>query len=253
MKFRFTSPHTKIFLVMILAMGICGWVIGEVHDIHDKAKVTGMTETMKTICVGRFLIDVPAEAKVSFQGAFLSGWSIDTDPDETDEQFTARLAQKEMELKAEKNEKGGNSLESTTHIDSSGMMGKIFVFRRTWAYWFEGERRIDSTAVAIDAYVHSHKTSLNFTAKSLDPEDAKELIKIVSQIKTLQEYEIPTEPGFCIGRAMLLDPLTASQNERVTMFLSLKDHPDFLIALDTAAGLKPSEPLLIREARSRGV
>jgi len=196
MKFRFTSPHTKIFLVMILAMGICGWVIGEVHDIHDKAKVTGMTETMKTICVGRFLIDVPAEAKVSFQGAFLSGWSIDTDPDETDEQFTARLAQKEMELKAEKNEKGGNSLESTTHIDSSGMMGKIFVFRRTWAYWFEGERRIDSTAVAIDAYVHSHKTSLNFTAKSLDPEDAKELIKIVSQIKTLQEYEIPTEPGF---------------------------------------------------------
>ena len=253
MKFRFTSPHTKIFLVMILAMGICGWVIGEVHDIHDKAKVTGMTETMKTICVGRFLIDVPAEAKVSFQGAFLSGWSIDTDPDETDEQFTARLAQKEMELKAEKNEKGGNSLESTTHIDSSGMMGKIFVFRRTWAYWFEGERRIDSTAVAIDAYVHSHKTSLNFTAKSLDPEDAKELIKIVSQIKTLQEYEIPTEPGFCIGCAMLLDPLTASQNERVTMFLSLKDHPDFLIALDTAAGLKPSEPLLIREAKSRGV
>jgi len=45
--------------------------------------------------------------------------------------------------------------------------------------------------------------------------------------------------------------LSAEQNERVTMFIGLKDHPDFLFALDSAAGLKPDEPLLQRIARLR--
>src|SRR5471032_601726 len=248
-----TAIRVKIFLALILAMCIFGWSTGKVRDIRDKAKVTKMTETMKTVCVGRFLIDVPAEAEVYFRGAFLSGWTIDTDPDETDEQFTTRLASKEAELKAEKNEKGGNSLESTIRVDSNGIAGKIFVFGRIWTKVLEGENEEDSTAATVHGYVRAQKTSLIFNAKYSDTKYAKELARIVTQIKVLKEGEIPTEPGFCFGRAMLLDPLTASQNERVTMFLSLKDHPDFLIALDTAAGLKPSEPLLIREAKSRGV
>ncbi|WGG53023.1 T6SS immunity protein Tli4 family protein [Rugamonas sp. DEMB1] len=46
---------------------------------------------------------------------------------------------------------------------------------------------------------------------------------------------------------MIKDPLLASQHERVTMFLSLKDHPDFVIAFYTAAGLKPGKSLLARD------
>src|SRR5476649_1506321 len=177
-------------------------------------------------------------------------FSCKSTPDETDEQFTARLARKEAELKAEKNEKGSNSLESTIHIDSNNIVGKIFVFNRTWTYWFEGEKRVDSTAASAHAYVRTPGASLNFTAK-YGGSRVKELAQVITQIKPLKEGEISTEPGFCIGRAMLLDPLTASQNERVTMFLSLKGHPDFLIALDSAAGLKPSDPLLVRDARHR--
>jgi len=251
-KLRLTDSRVKIFLALILAMGICGWGMGEMGDIRDKAKVTTMTETMKTVCVGRFLVDVPAEAEVYFRGAFLSGWTIDTNPDETDDQFTTRLTTKEVELKAKKNDRGGNSLESTVSVDSNDVKGKVFVFDRIWTYGIEYGKRIETTAAAAHAYVRAQETSVNFTAE-FGASRVKELARIVTQIKPLKEGEIPTEPGFCFGRAMLLDPLTASQNERVTMFLSLKDHPDFLIALDTAAGLKPSEPLLIREARSRGV
>jgi len=245
-------PHarSRMLLPLVLILLFFGWRIGTVRDIQDTEKVRKMTETMKTVCVGRFLVDVPAEAEVSFRGAFLSGWNIDTDPDETDEQFTARLARKEAELKAEKNERGSNSLESTIHIDSNNIVGKIFVFNRTWTYWFEGEKRVDSTAASAHAYVRTPGASLNFTAK-YGGSRVKELAQVITQIKPLKEGEISTEPGFCIGRAMLLDPLTASQNERVTMFLSLKGHPDFLIALDSAAGLKPSDPLLVRDARHR--
>src|SRR5471032_726228 len=246
-------PHarSRMLLPLVLILLFFGWRIGTVRDIQDTEKVRKMTETMKTVCVGRFLVDVPAEAEVSFRGAFLSGWTIDTDPDETDEQFTTRLASKEAELKAEKNEKGGNSLESTIRVDSNGIAGKIFVFGRIWTKVLEGENEEDSTAATVHGYVRAQKTSLIFNAKYSDTKYAKELARIVTQIKVLKEGEIPTEPGFCIGRAMLLDPLTASQNERVTMFLSLKGHPDFLIALDSAAGLKPSDPLLVRDARHR--
>src|SRR5476649_1998605 len=252
MKIDLTDIRVKIFLALILAMCIFGWSTGKVRDIRDKAKVTKMTETMKTVCVGRFLIDVPAEAEVYFRGAFLSGWTIDTDPDETDDQFTTRLATKEVELKAKKNDRGGNSLESTASVDRNGIKGTVFVFDRIWTYGIEYGKRIETTAAAAHAYVRARDTSVNFTAE-FGASRVKELARIVTQIKPLKEGEIPTEPGFCFGRAMLLDPLTASQNERVTMFLSLKDHPDFLIALDTEAGLKPNDPLLIREARSRGV
>src|SRR5688500_9812592 len=42
---------------------------------------------MKTVCVGRFLIDVPHDAEVSYRGAFLSGWNIWTNANETDAEF----------------------------------------------------------------------------------------------------------------------------------------------------------------------
>src|SRR5471032_597064 len=243
-------PHarSRMLLPLVLILLFFGWRIGTVRDIQDTEKVRKMTETMKTVCVGRFLVDVPAEAEVSFRGAFLSGWNIDTDPDETDDQFTTRLATKEVELKAKKNDRGGNSLESTASVDRNGIKGTVFVFDRIWTYGIEYGKRIETTAAAAHAYVRAQETSVNFTAE-FGASRVKELARIVTQIKPLKEGEIPTEPGFCFGRAMLLDPLTASQNERVTMFLSLKDHPDFLIALDTEAGLKPNDPLLARDDR----
>ncbi|WGG53024.1 T6SS immunity protein Tli4 family protein [Rugamonas sp. DEMB1] len=247
MKIAVKHPLTGFLAAMAVAVLASWWSVGMVHDVLETGKVARMTETMKTICVGRFLIDVPAEARVSFRGAFLSGWNISIYPDETDEQFFARLADQEAELKDAKNRAGGENLESTIGVDREGVHGKIFVFGRTWTHWIEDGKRVDSTAVAVHAYVHTQRTSLNFTAKSLDEDDTRELAKIARQIKPLKEGEVPTEPGFCFGRAMIKDPLLASQHERVTMFLNLKDHPDFGIAFYTAAGLKPGKSLLARD------
>jgi hypothetical protein len=251
MRIHIKGIRLKGFVALIVTVLVCWWSIGAVRNSLDKKKVKHMTETMKTVCVGRFLIDVPVEAKVSFRGEFLSGWNISIDPDETDEQFSARLANREAELKVAKNEQGRDSLESTIRIGHNNIRGSIFVFDRIWTHGFEDGKRVDSTAAAVHGYVHTQLTSLDFTAKLLDAKDANELAQVVTQIKPLKEGEIPTEPGFCFGRAMIKDPLLASQNERVTMFLSLRNHPDFLIAFDTAAGLKPDEPLLARDARNR--
>lgn len=245
-------PHarSRMLLPLVLILLFFGWRIGTVRDIQDTEKVRKMTETMKTMCVGRFLIDVPAEAYVSFRGAFLQGWDVSTYSDENDEQFVMRLASKEAELKNRKNEKGDTSLESTVKINGNGVHGKLFIFDRNWVYGIVDGERKDDTFAATLAYVRRQDISVNFSSEA-GADKINELKKIVTKIQPLAEGQIPTEPGFCFGRAMLLDPLTASQNERVTMFLTLKGHPDFLIALDSAAGLKPSDPLLVRDARNR--
>jgi hypothetical protein len=53
-----------------------------------------MTEKMKTVCVGRYLVDVPAQAEVSFSGAIIDGFTVETF-EESDEAFSGRLAARE--------------------------------------------------------------------------------------------------------------------------------------------------------------
>jgi len=250
MKLSLTDTRVRIAAGLILMFFICKWSVGEMHNVKDKAKVAAMTATMKTVCVGRFLIDVPAEAQVFYRGAFLQGWDIAVYPDETEEQFANSLDSKEAELAAKNNEKDLPSLELARPINSNGVHGKLFIFDRNWVYGIEDGQRKDHTFAATLAYARKENTSVKFSAEFGDTRiDA--LAKIVTQFQPLAEDEIPTAPGFCFGRFMLLDPLTAEQNERVTMFFSLKDHPDFVFALDSAAGLKPPDSLLVRDARVR--
>jgi hypothetical protein len=245
MKIAVKHPLVGFLAALAAAVLANWWSVGMVRDSLEIGKVARMTETMKTVCVGRFLIDVPAEARVLFRGAFLSGWDIATYSAETDEQFSERLAGREAELRLEKNQRDGASLEKAIPVDRDGVRGKIFVFGRTWAHGFEYGKRVESTLAATNAYVRMDGTSVDLTATRGD-RNLAELAKIVTQIKPLKEGEVPAEPGFCFGRAMIKDPLLASQNERVTMFLNLKNHPDFGIAFDTMAGLKPDKSLLVR-------
>ena len=49
---------------------------------------------------------------------------------------------------------------------------------------------------------------------------------------------------------MIHDPISADENETVTMFASLKGHPDIAIRLDTSVLDKPQESLLTRDANN---
>jgi hypothetical protein len=110
------------------------------------------TMKMKTMCVGRFLIDVPEDALVSFRGAFLSGWDVVSYTDETDAQFEARLQKQETELKEKRNDKGLISLESAMPISHDGLYGRVIVFERKWNYGFEGGR---GSIMKVSRYMHT--------------------------------------------------------------------------------------------------
>ncbi|MDP3673246.1 MAG: T6SS immunity protein Tli4 family protein [Telluria sp.] len=239
-------------LTALVALGLSGaFGMNATEYIRYKYEVRKMTQEMKTMCVGRFLIDVPADAEMSFRPAFLSGWDIWTNSNETDEQFERRLEKKEAELKKAKNEKGWDSLESATPVRLEGVRGKILIHSRVWFNDIEDGKRTVSDFVSVHAFVRIGGISFNFTGKApFQRDDAKELKQFIAQIKPRAADEIPREPGFCIERGFIQDPLAAAQHERITMFVGLKGHPDVSIFLDTAAGLKPGESLLVRKAGS---
>jgi hypothetical protein len=61
---------------------------------------------------------------------------------------------------------------------------------------------------------------------------------------------IPAEPGYCIGRGYVRDPLTAEQRERVTLFARLPSRPDIGIELSLAAGITPAQEGLLQRSDS---
>jgi hypothetical protein len=245
----------KWLLALLLITPAVVWIVQQATFAYAKDEEKKMTEEisaikMQTVCVGRFLIDVPADAQVSFRPAFLAGWSLDSDIAETDTAFAERLSATEAKHKATKNGRGGTSLESVTTIDAEGAFGKIFVYGREWVYGFEDHKRIDSTSVAVDASVRISGVSFDFAREIGDEADVKRLAQFISQLRARPDNSIPSQSGFCFDSAFLLDPLTAAQNERVGVFVGLKGHPDVAIALNTMAGLRHERSLLQRDAEN---
>lgn len=251
-----SAARGKALLLRLLCIGLATVLVFAVQRVYSGAEGKKMTEVINVIkvrpvCVGRFLIDVPSDAEISYRSAFVSGWNISSDLEETDEAFAVRLKQKEAELTAAKNEKGQISLERTKTIATGDVSGKVFVYGREWLYHLENGKRIDSEVVGLQADVRTNHVSFNFSGKIFKDTDAPELQQLATQVRSRNEDDIPSEPGFCFERGFLVEPLTAKQGEGVTMFVTLKNHPDVSIALASYAGVAESNPLLERDAKGK--
>lgn len=203
---------------------------------------------MKTMCVGRFLIDVPADADVSYRGAMIAGWSIATYANETDEEFAARVEKKEAHLLGERNKRGMPSLESTHLVDANGVRGKLHMFGREWIRGLPNEPLSES--VKVEAMIRVKNHSFNLTRKFGNDGYLKTLSRLVTQFRAREAEEIPTEAGFCFDGGFITEPITVKQTERTTMFIGLHGHPDVSIALEMTAGITTTEPLLARHDRT---
>jgi hypothetical protein len=241
-------------LAAVLAALAGTWAIGAARDTYEVAK---MTERMKTVCVGRMLIDLPTEAKVHLYGARIHGFDIETFV-ESPEAFRARVAAREAEIRAKPDRFGeSKNMESVRDVKTdSGLAGKIFVHGRnveesTAGYSIETFRRIRYEGVDLEAHVHGGGISIDMSAKDYDPDRVENLPKLVAQLVANPGNSIPVEPGFCVDRAYVRDPLKAEQREQIVLSAGLPSRPDIEIRFDTLAGTKPdSKGLLARNAAS---
>jgi hypothetical protein len=211
-----------------------------------------MTGIMKTVCVGRYLVDVPAAAEVGFSGSMLDGFDVVT-IEENEATFRERLAAREAEIKAHAAGADGNaqgSLESARDLRVPGMLGRILIHARSRGYLMEGERRVYLESVSVEVHAHTKGLSFTLTAKSTEEASAQEAEALLARLQLRGKEEVPTVPGFCVPHAVFTEPLPAHTNEHIVMHLGLPDHPDFSLSLASIAGARPGPSLLARIAQT---
>jgi hypothetical protein len=222
-----------------------------VDSMRDKDEVAKMTKQLKTICAGRFLIDLPADAQVSLAHVSIDGFDITTYPSETDQDFAERVHQREAEINREKNQLGQRNLESAQDIRGNGRSGRILVFGRTSTHVYHGDEKIALNGVSVNAFLRTDGLSFSFVASNYDPRQVGNLPKLIAKLRTLADSQQPGEPGFCIDRGVIADPLLPDQRERLVLFAGIPHHPDIGIVFSTMAGTRPGPGLLERNAENR--
>lgn len=256
---RWTQRRLARMLAGIVCAGLAAtWAVGEVLDNHksvrqDKHEVARMTEKMKTICVGRFLIDLPEEANVELSGTNIKGFKVAAF-DETREAYETRLAEREAQIRSKPDRLGGSrNLETVQEVKTErGLTGKIFVHERnvtegTQANGLELERyRYED--VTVEALVHGDGISIDLVSEERDPKYIEDLPVLLNKLVANPHNLAPTEPGFCLNNAYFRDPLPADQGERIMLFASMPSHPDIEFMMIVAAGLKPDDQGLLERS-----
>jgi hypothetical protein len=251
MKRHLRRTSVRVVLVVVSAFGAVLLTVDTVWSMQEPKEVARMSKQMKTVCVGRLLIDVPSEAVVTFGSAAVDHFRITNHGIETDEQFSFRLSKREVEINEKKNQAGARNMERIDEVDHDGVMGKIFVFGRTSTYVFHGDKKVVYLGVEVNGYAHVNGMTFSFISNDYDPAKSDNLARLLKQLQPLGHGEIPTQAGFCLDGALLRDPLTADQAETIVMFAGLSAHEDVGIALSTMAGKTPGPGLIERNDANR--
>jgi len=218
-------------------------------ELGTKSAATGMP--MKTICVGRFLIDVPENAQVDLRLGLVEGFEV-ARHNESPDAFAARLRTRETALSAKSNMLGRKNIESIKGVHSLGFSGKVFVHGRYRGYGIEhGERKYFET-ISVEGYVHKADATYSFVANTYDPDQADVLPGLLTQLADRAENDVPSEPGFCISGALLRDPSNPARSESVAMSASLPGHPDLGILFWTNSAAAQGGSLLKRHEAAMG-
>ncbi|MBQ5947729.1 T6SS immunity protein Tli4 family protein [Massilia sp. ST3] len=234
--------------LVALGLTLVSFLANSVQTVQDQRKAANMMSKMKTVCVGRFLIDIPAHAPFNIGRGFVSGYDISTSVHETDEEFSARLRQFEAEVSTARNENGRPSLESSKVLSLEAGRGKVFVFNRRRARTVKDDRIVSIEDVSVRGMLRFPGLSITASAEGMDFASGAELARLLGRIRPLATEEIPAESGFCLDHAIVRDPYPDPEGESVVMFAGFPDHPDVNIVLSTMAGTAPAPGLLARNA-----
>lgn len=237
-------------LIVLLAALACAatWAASEVRSVRDRSEVAKMTEKMKTVCVGRFLIDVPSHAEVILSRERVAGFEIET-VEESEASFRERVAAREVDIEANgPNPSGNGGMVAARDLRIPGMVGRVLVYGLTRGYLMEGEQRVDLQSVSVEAHAHMGGVSFSLSAKHTDENRASLAEAMLARLQLRSKDEIPVAPGFCVERAVFVEPLPVRKAEHIAVSISLPAHPELAMVLFSAAGAHSGPGLLARTA-----
>jgi len=242
------------WVAVLVASMITIYGAWNIVNMGVQPEVIRITERMKTVCVGRLLVDLPAEAEVELIRPRIDGFDINSFQ-ESEAEFQSRLAERELQLNAMPDRLNGNkNLEAVKEIRTeAGLVGKIFVHGHTVT---EGTRakgleieRYRYESINVEGLVHADGISFDIVGADFSRRYIGDLSKLIAQLMPNTANRVPIAPGFCIDRAFIREPLLASQREEVMMAARLPSYPDIEFLLIVAAGVEPAEHGLLERNR----
>lgn len=189
------------------------------------ARIAQLFTKTKTICVGRFLIDVPQESEIVYGPTSLP-WPITSYPGKGDSIGTI-IEERMGELDAEK------AWASGPLSDSDSAVGMIINGKMPGQKIIFGVSKGSSLIYRIDSYVNLNGDLFIQQADPISSEKdiaVQELNTIAASLRSRSELEIPTQPGVCIEAGFVSDP-SISDYEALNIGVRLSEYPDVHLSL----------------------
>jgi hypothetical protein len=190
-------------------------------------------EKTKTVCFGRFMIDVPASATVSWGEADVS-LGVSVYPKGIDE-VNAEAKKFIDELKSEKAINRSNEPLLVSVEDVDNPQGKIVT-------GYDGFEAINE--FKINGYFKLNDDAFVINARPLGEqkdESVADIKDISRRLRWRAKDEVPTEPGNCIDHAFLSDKKNPTEDdllEHVRVGFRLKEFPDVHLSIYVAPSNK---------------
>ncbi|NYH23034.1 T6SS immunity protein Tli4 family protein [Paraburkholderia bryophila] len=204
------------------------------------AKEPAMSDT-KTYCVGRFLVDVPADAQINGQAYEYKYGRIDsTTSEESAQHFAQEMTTRQADLQSGK-QKNKYTLSG---IKSPAPDIRIFELSRTL---------LTGPSVGIEAYKWDggHVFSIQHTGFILAryPDVLSTLqTDLLPNLRARGADDIPSRPGFCLENGFIANDGKTSQYEDAGISFKFARWPGVLVSVRSMTVSKLGEPTLLQRA-----
>ncbi len=246
----------RLYILVALAAILIVAAIGTraAQQAQDQRMVKAMMQKRTTVCVGRLLIDLPADAEVSFSGARLGSVEIFVEPGYTPQKAVAVIAEREASLAGQLNDYERPSMEKRMVVDSINFQSTLlYSDRKKPVTRISNGRPVagGEEGITVEAFGIKDDLFYRFKGERLSsPKNEQTVLLLAKQFESLTAISVPSSPGFCMENGIIHDPISPDLNETVTMFAKLKGHPDIAIRLDTSVLDELQESLLTRDANN---
>ncbi len=231
---------------------------------QEQRTVTELTANMKTQCVGRYLIDLPADVDI-YGHAKLNDVNVKIEP-MSQQVFLDGMHKREAELKAMKHIDGYQFLFGDNEYRPMNSSTEQMRKEGIWHFIHLDDEYSGDMGRTLEAYKWNKGYRIKLEAKTWDytrsivkdkprakemgnrvPSRLGYMMGLLHDFRGLSDGEIPKEPGICLTSGFI--KTEASAEEEVSVGFRLLQHQDVFFRLETNANLREDETLLQRSSQ----
>ena len=237
--------HIKRCLaIALLATTLCSCALFAAPVPQGKNSMTELTKTMKPVCVGRLVIEIP-------EVAYIKGWDQEvnytkiesvTPPSQNRKSFDAKLNQREKMLMAPSPDNDGALLKSKTQLSPDSI---LFAYRKS-----KRVNRLDALYWRPGLEYLFHKDASNEYLK----EDIQVITDVTKSFIATPTTDLATlPPGLCIEHGVITGADNEYRKEHVAVSGRIDAYPGLTFSFSTESASQPSDDLTMIQRIDRSL